>query len=368
MGLFSKKNAFLGIDFGSQTIKVVELTLDNQRPLLTNYALLTLRDNEDRGVGLRAVLKKMKPKSRNAYVALPGSSGLVTIINFPQMSRSELAEAVAFEARKHIPLSLDDVNVSWDVVGRTRPGAGVVGKLADVAQKRSARSDSGAGKDSSSSVSKPKNDEAMMKVLLVAAPKKDVAQYESYLRGTSLVLRALELETFSLVRSLVGEDAGTFLVVDIGAQTTNIVLVRNSVVHLSRNIGIGGAAITDTIVDALHVSAERAEAHKKQVPILTGDQAMMVPTIDAIIEEVRRVIAAAEGESIDNIILAGGVAQMLGLEKYFAAKLGTDIIIGNPWARVSYDEKLENYLEANKGAFSIAVGLALRGMEEYQRQ
>ncbi|HHH12250.1 MAG TPA: hypothetical protein ENJ77_00045 [Candidatus Moranbacteria bacterium] len=247
-----------------------------------------------------------------------------------------------------------DVNVSWDVVGVTRAAA-------------DASPSENKGKSSAKPASAGEKKE-LMQVLLVAAPKKDVSRYESYLKGTQLILRALELESFALVRSLIGEDEGTFLLVDIGAESTNIVLVKNGIVYLSRNIGVGGVGVTSAVQEALGISEDRAESHKREVSLLSGSQAIAVPALEAVVEEVRRVIKAASDMSIDGIVLAGGTAQMRDLKKYFADKLGREVVLGNPWARINCDERLKSVLASTGGGFSIAVGLALRGLEEYKRQ
>lgn len=343
-GLFGKKNVFLGVDFGSSAVKVVEITYRNQRPYLSNYGYAAVADAAQAGDVLRAVLHEMKTSARQAYVALSGSSGLVTLITFPRMSDAELSQAILFEARKHIPIPLDDVNVSWDVVGRERP-AGAPAAAQQPAQLPD------------------KTD-----VLLVAAPRKDVEVCEQRIQGSSLDLRALELETFSLVRSLIGDDNGNFLIIDIGAFATNIVLVTRGVVRASRNVGIGGDAMTQSIADAMGVDRERAEGHKRTAAAHDGVLGMSRSVADSIVEEARRVLKAGGQTSVDSVLLTGGGSMVAGLDGHIAKAIGMAVSYGDPWARVTVEASAAPYAQQLQGQFAVAIGLALRGVDEYRRQ
>ncbi len=344
MGFFGKKNIFLGIDFGASSVKVVEIAFRNQRPELVNYAYADMPEGSDPGMVLATTLKHMKASTRNAYVALPGSSGLVTLIAFPHMSQSELAQAVSFEARKHIPIPLDQVSVSWDVVAQ----------------------DSGADSNQRHEKDIEKTQHGNMYVLLVAAPLKNVAQYESYIAQTSLNLNALELETFSLTRSLVGEDMGRFLIADIGKNATNIIFVDKGVIRANRNIGVGGAHITHSIAESMNIDTVRAEAYKRERDDLLSDAGLARQSVDMIVEEMRRV-GTSDGAMAENVIITGGTSDVPGIATYMGKALGVNVTHGNPWARITAPEKVAPHLQRLRGSFAVAIGLALRGVEEYRR-
>lgn len=341
MGLFGKKNVFLGIDFGTSSIKAVEVAFKNQRPELVNYGHVQMPEGADPGAALKVLLKRMNPSTKNAYVALPGSSGLVTLIAFPKMSEAELAQAVSFEARKHIPIPLDQVSVSWDVVAQDNAPVEAGAK-------------------------KIEQDAGKLYVLLVAAPVKNVEQHEAYLASTNLNLSALELETFSLTRAMVGEDMGRFLLADIGLQATNIIFVEKGVIRANRNVGVGGANITKAIAEAMNIDEARAEAYKYERDDLLSDGGMACSAVDMIVEEIRRV-GTAGGQMTDNVIITGGASNLQGIDTYMARALGVNVTRGNPWARVTVPEEVQAFLAQTHGAFSVAVGLALRGVEEYRR-
>ncbi|GBE17236.1 competence protein A [bacterium BMS3Abin15] len=353
-GLF-KKNYFLGIDFGTSSIKVVELKLHKQRLNLSNYGWIKLGFAQSAGdfdydkklkAYLQALVNKMEPKTESVYVSMPSFSGLVSLIEFPDMKKEELDQAIRFEARKYVPTSLDEISISWDIVS----------KKDDKAAKKS----------------KSKTSEKIQ-ILLVAAPKDKVIKYEDFVKSADLKVKAIELETFSLARSLVGDDAGTFLIIDIGFRACSIVLVEKGVVKVNRNIDAGGNEITDSIAENLNISKKRAEDLKKQGKdfINSRESSIVLPTLDLIANEALRIISTYKeknsGSRIDGVVLSGGTAKLKGVDDYFSKALGIKTIIGDPWKKIVYDESLSPIVKKVGPSFSVALGLALKGVEEYKR-
>jgi len=63
---------------------------------------------------------------------------------------------------------------------------------------------------------------------------------------------------------------------------------------------------------------------------------------------------------LQKVILSGASARLLGLTSYMAEKLGIDVIIGDPFARITYPEALKPILIELGPSLAVAVGLALR--------
>ena len=360
-GIFgTKKNYFLGIDFGTSAIKIVELVYKKQKAHLSNYGwvdlsylsadkkgqelkLLTFDDRLK--VYLQNILLKMKPEADAAYVSMPGYTGLITLLEFPDMKTEEIEKAIRFEAHKYVPTTLSEVALGWEIVG----------------------------KKGDSNILVKKGTPKKIQVLMVAAPKKEVARYEGIVQSTKIKIKTLELETFSLVRSLIGDDLGTFLIIDIGARASNLLLVEKGVIKINRNVDIGGNEITRTISESLNVSPARAESFKKEDKDLLNskESSIIMPTLEFIANEGRR-IANAYKESnkegiIDSVILSGGSAKLKGTAEYFTKMLGIQAVSGNPWSKIEVDEKMKPVVQRIGTSFSAALGLALRGVEEYKR-
>ena len=63
------------------------------------------------------------------------------------------------------------------------------------------------------------------------------------------------------------------------------------------------------------------------------------------------------------VILSGGTAQMTGLAEYYAQVFGLPVSIGDPWKRISYDATVAPEVAKLGTSFSVALGLALSGID-----
>jgi type IV pilus assembly protein PilM len=344
MSFFNKKpDYFLGIDFGARSIKAVELEFNKNRASLVNYGWVNLHntqeavnlassDNSQRLSGaLGSLLQSFQPKSQVVTVAIPSFNGLVLMVDFPIMGEEDLAQAIQLEANKYIPAPIEEVNISWEIVKNARPTKA-----------------------------------GMMKVILVAAPKSEVKYYNSLFSKTGLAVEALELEPFALVRSLIGNDRGKFIIADIGANTTSLSLVENGTVYVSRSLDVGGVSITNAMVKNLKIPFEEALQLKESGEnFLTGQKKIQFPAIDYMVNEIKGIVAARDDNKLDAVILAGGTARLTGLTDIFSQMTGLNVIVGNPWSHIQYDGAVAKSLDQATGpAFAVAVGLAARGVEE----
>ncbi|MFA5986252.1 MAG: type IV pilus assembly protein PilM [Parcubacteria group bacterium] len=346
MSLFSSRSGhYLGVDFGTQSIKAVELKVSKGRPYLTNYGWVNVTnikevpdayDNDYAkrlSDALRELFSQMKPTARKAIVAIPSFNGLVMIVDFPRMSEKDVASAIKFESRKYIPASLDEVNVSWDVLDEEE--------------------------------TEKDKENPTMKVLLVAAPKSEVQYYDSLFKDVPVVIDSLELESFSLARAIIGNTKGRFILVDMGAKTTNIVLVENGIVHISRSVDIGGSDMTNAIMQSLNITRERAVVLKEGGEnFFTGATKVGFPSLNFVANEVKRVLDTQKSDVVESLVLCGGGSLLVGLPEYMAQLTGLKVTMGNPLSHVVYDENTSGKIKDLSSAFSVAIGLALRGIDE----
>lgn len=353
--LSNKKDNFIGVDFGTSSIKIIELTSKNGKPYLENYGSFDLagivesangnnepilNSYEDRmRLALKSLIEKMKIKGDVAFAAIPGFNGLVILVEFPAMKEDEIERAVEFEAHKYIPASIDEISLSWEIV-----------KKNDADKKNEA--------DSS------------IEVLLVAAPKREVSRYGGFFADSGLNMEAIELETFSISRALIGNRPGNFIIVDIGSRSTNLILVENGSIVVNRSITAGGEDITKSIAESLNVSRQRAESFKQENKdfINSKESAITIPILELINGEVKRMLNVYNEKNKDNgvesIILSGGTSAMFGLDKYFSETLGIKVEKGDPWKNLEYDKRLEDSVKKMGASFSVAIGLAMRGFED----
>lgn len=350
------KNIFIGLDIGTSSIKMAEITVAEGKSILTSYAWMPVdglarkegQDSSFFDVTLPKYIQKMASeagfKGKNAYVSIPAFGGLITLIDLPEMPREDIEQAIKFEAHKYIPISLEEVVISWDIIGESR--------------------------NEIQALNPSSGEEKKIQVLLVAASKNKVIKYENLIKNSGLKLKSIEIEVFSMVNSLIGNDQGTFVVVDIGSRVCNIILVSKNVIIGNRNIDCGGNDLTKTIAKSMGIDEKRAESLKTSSKnFFSQESSVSFPALEMITGEISRLIEASVKKGriskVDTIILSGGSAKLTGLSEYISKALGIKTIIGNPLGRVGYDKRLEPVIEKIETQFSVCIGLALKGAEEY---
>jgi type IV pilus assembly protein PilM len=338
---------YLGIDFGTASIKAIELREKKGVIELVNFAEVSLANLQRDGAGvgenydellvqyLKALLQRMNPEATGAYIAMPAFIGLISLVDFPEMAEGELEEAVQYEAKRFIPASLEDIALSWDIIGTVQAADGSM----------------------------------RQEVLVVAALKNEVLRYRDYTEKSGLEMKFLELETFSLARAAVGAQQELVLLIDIGSRATNLLLVQNGLVRVSRNLNVGGKDLTHTLTDTLDITLERAEVLKRSSKdFLNEPEAKIIfPALELIIEEGNRLIAGHSEQYPERVckevILSGGSAALSGITTYFEKAFSRPTRKANPWGRISYDPKYRQDIEGLGTSFSVAIGLALAGID-----
>lgn len=334
---FSRTKSKLGIDIGTSSIKVIELKKEQNQFFLETYGTVNiyseamLRMEYDVIAETASILKKLLAKSevvsKKAVASLPNNIVFVSVIDLPGVSEKEMKDAIQWEARRYVPLPLEEVTLSWSMVGDGASGE------------------------------KPK-------VLLTAVPTSVVDNYLKMFKLAGIIPLALEIEALALIRSLVGVRKDSFLIIDVGARNTSLNLIEKGYLKLSRNVPVGGDSITQAIGQSLHVSFGRAEQFKKDLGLTNGLQQLpqtMKPVMDTIKNEILQLIKIFEsnGGSLQEIIFAGSGSKLPGMLNYFS-DLKLKVGLGDPFKYINYDPKLKQNLSQIGLDLSVALGLAMR--------
>lgn len=358
MGLFSTKKSYLGIDLGASSIKVVELANEGGRARLVTYGFIEqplsqvgkedIRDRPKEAAKLlKEVCKKAKTTTNKVIAALPTFSVFTSIINLPTMPEKELPSAIRWEAKKVIPMPLEEAILDWKI-------------LEDV-EKKAGESPEQSRRDK------------QQKILLTAAAKDLVKKYVEVFKESGLALLSLETEAFAMIRSLVGNDKSAILIVDIGASNTDLSVIDKGIPALNRSIDLGGMNVTQNITQILNIGIEEAEQFKQDTGLTAvesaGSQGTIEKALAPIINEIKYTLNLYQGEkgegsrTIEKIIITGGSAYLPNLPEYLSKVLDKKVYIGDPWARVIYPEDLKPVLDEIGPRFSVAIGLAMRDIQ-----
>ncbi len=350
----NKSSSYLGIDIGSASVKVVELESKGGNICLKNYGFVEkMPDVESGGTQdidrsahiISEIYRQGGFTAKKAVAALHNFDVFTSVINLPKMqSDIKIEDIIRVEARKFVPIPLEDVILDWKILNK--PSIPI--KSGSILE-----------------------DHDTTDVLLTAAPRRLVSRYVEIFQKARLNLLSLETESFALIRSLLNRDAPfSLMIIDIGAVATDIIIIECETPVVIRTVDVGGMAITSAISGSLGIDMERAEQFKRDIGILSDQTAEQNNSIAQIIESAFAPVVneisysidlyRARDKSIEEIVLSGGSAYMLGLADFLRQTFTLPVHIGDPWHKIIYPKPLEANLKELSSMFSVAIGLALK--------
>ncbi|TSC72836.1 MAG: type IV pilus assembly protein PilM [Parcubacteria group bacterium Gr01-1014_38] len=392
----------IGVDFGTSSVKVVELVRGRSGFRLVTYAVtrqpnLLLDNNAPDSVPraavlLRAMFQRAHVSHGEVAAALPVLSVFSTVLELPQMPERELSSAVTFMAKNYVPSPLTEVVLGWLTIGppedlnRSAPA-----ESAPVGEGQGSSSFARLGTGAAAaprpvagaplSPTRSLEIRKIQEVFLTAAPRELVGRYTALFERLNLRLAALEVESFPLARSLIRGDRRPILLVDLGDRTTSFSIVERGYLRLNQAIDVGGEAITNAIAKKLSLPIDQAEQRKRAEGLSSSAEAgaagtsdigssiaaILRPLVMEIItraEVVRRLYERKSHRALAAVQLIGGGARLPQLAAFWTSVTGVPCEVGNPWRGISVPAPLTEHLRRLGPSFSVAVGLALRPFEE----
>ena len=334
---FPKNKSLLGVDIGTTSVKLVQVTTDasGTSHVLDTYGIVNAPFEIERAEAgdvekIASLLKSLATRAGattiRAVASMSNSAIFTSVIELPTLTNAELDSAVQFEAKKYVPIPIEDVTVSWTALDKTPDGKTVV--------------------------------------LITAAQKSLIASYQKIFQFAGLTLESIDIEALALIRSVLGDDTGNVLLIDIGAKSTHLNIVEKGNLLLTRNVPVGGETITNAIASTLKVTYARAEQFKKDFGI--NQTTSVIPqTIKPILAQIKAEaqqlisIYRARSKNFDHLVVVGGGANLRGLDAFFG-DLGPSVIHGDPLSHLSYNPSLKSLLSQYSGSLAVAIGLALR--------
>ncbi|HAT68666.1 MAG: hypothetical protein A2481_01315 [Candidatus Yonathbacteria bacterium RIFOXYC2_FULL_47_9] len=358
------KGSSVGIDIGASSIKIVEVEKVDERAVLKNYGEISLgpRANVSAGqatslppesiaAALSDLLQEAAISPRHTSFAIPFSASLLSVAELPDVGSKELESMIPIEARRYIPVPLSEVSLDWWVLPKRKLGP---------------KSVAPAGTPTSL---------AKTEVIIAAIHNEVIKKYEVIRDSTHIAGNAthFEIEIFSTLRAIIGRDLSAIMVIDIGAGSTKLSLVDEGIVRGSHVISVGGQDITLALSKSLAIPFEKAEEIKCRIGVLGGEEGRDVATVAELI--LANILSEAAhfaenyehkyGSKVSKVILVGGGALLQGIEKVVEQHFsGVTVEIGDPFARLDAPAYFVRTLKSLSPSFAVAVGLALKGLEE----
>jgi type IV pilus assembly protein PilM len=370
----------LGIDIGSASIKVVELSKRRGRSTLVSYGELALGPYAGGQIGqstklsstktseaLADLLNGSKIGTKNCGLAIPFGVSMVSAIEMPVVPEQELARVVPLEARKYIPVPLSEVTLDWWVV----PGAShsVLSGL-KTPPGQPPRNDQSSGKPQEKTQEKVADQR--LDVLLVAIQNDILSRYQNVLTRTGLAASFFEIELFSTLRSIAGAGNTPQMIVDIGSATTKLYIVEGGVVRVSHVIPHGSEEITTALADTLGLNPAEAEGMKRDLSKIPADKKEEIDTLitsnlEGSLGEASRVLANYQkkyNRNVSQVFLVGGGAALGGILPIAKKIFQAEVVLGNPFAKVEVPAFMQEMLKTSGPEFAVAVGVGLRRLQE----
>ena len=302
----------------------------------------TITEVEQVGRAVDRCVKRSGTKSRNAAVAVSASHVITKTITMPAgMREQELEQQIEMEADHYIPYPLEEVNLDFEVIGP---------------------SDSNANEDD---------------VVIAACRKEIVDDYIAVIGRPGLQPSVIDVDAFAMeaAYSLIsrhmpgGGMEKVVAVLDVGATTTHMNVMHNNRSIYTRDHTFGGRQLTEEIQRRYGLSFEEAGLAKKVGGLPDNYQTdILQPFLEAMCQETMRALqffySSTPHNSVDQILLAGGCAQIANADELIANRVGVPTTIANPFASMSVASRIKpQQLSADASSLMVACGLAMRSFD-----
>jgi len=341
--------ALVGIDIGLSCIKIAEVKHTNNDCKLLSYASVDLPEGsliedeiQKEDVIVKAIekaLEQARITAPNACIGLFGPNTVARKLQLAGGSYEEIEDQVSWEAEQYLPFPIEESSIAFHVYGENE-GGGI-----DV---------------------------------MVAAAKNDIIQnFKEVVEKTKIKVKIVDLQVVAITNVFefvmgdkLNDPNSSWLLLDIGAQKTELIIYRQGAIAFTKEMNIGGVMITEEIQRQMGVNYIEAEDLK-----ITGDENGNLPeeileiiddVLEAFFAEIKKTIdfyvTSSSDENIKECVLTGGGALIPGLVEGLEALLGVPILILNPFEKITYDKKKFDENDIHSIAFRgvAALGLAMR--------
>ncbi|HEY2932657.1 MAG TPA: type IV pilus assembly protein PilM [Acidobacteriota bacterium] len=350
--MLARSKQLVGLDIGSSVVKAVELremksgeyelsTLGMERlpsDAIVDGAIISKIPVAD---AINKIFKEKKIKGRKVATSLSGHSVIVKKVTVPLQTPEELDESIQWEAEQYIPFDISDVHMDYHILNEN-PAAG------------------------------------NMDIILVAVKKEKVMDQTGVISMAGKIPVVIDVDAFALqnayeVNYKPGPDDVVALL-NVGASTMTLNIVRGSEFVFTRDITIGGNHYLDFFQKEMHVMEEDAERLKRgdfrDDEERTQAEKILRTVSEILALEIQKTVdyfkATSSTFEIKKLYLSGGGCHIPGLKEHFEDKLQIPVELFDAFRAIKQlpDGLTRNYLETIAPDMAVAVGLALRSGSE----
>jgi type IV pilus assembly protein PilM len=340
---FRKPRTAVGLDIGSSSVKIVELSAGGDQIHLLRWGSADfipdaivdgeIMDRQHVVETIQNLVEERGISNRRVVTSISGRGVIVKRVTMARTPAEEADEAIRWEAEQHVPYEIADVILDYHILGT------------DLGPKE-------------------------MQVLLVAAKQDVIAGRVEIVREAGLVPVAVDIDAFAMQNALEwGHELDpdqTVALLDVGAELTNIHVVRGGTPLYSQDLATGTRTLLESIRKTYEVTREEA-----LTALRTGGEegGMDLTTLlDTFSDDLKVAIDRAglflktsgDSEQVDRIILAGGGSEVSGLIHSLEQKTTVPVEAANPLRRIQVPDGLVGDLEHAGRGLTVSIGLAIR--------
>jgi type IV pilus assembly protein PilM len=337
----------IGVDFGSSSVKLAQVrplepagydlvstaVADVPIPCRSNPTLRRRFLSET----LRDLVASEGFEGTDCILSLPAGETFVQPIRLPKSASADMDAAIRAEIADRVPFSVDSAIVRHIPAEEVYEGG-----------------------------------EAKQEAIVVAASEATVHEYLSIVRKAKLEPVGVDVEPLAIVecfaRLFEAEGGGqTVLFVDIGEDTTQVVLARGTRVFFIRNLPTGGRQLVEAVANAKNISPGQAWEMRLQA-LRSGEspagdtetEQLLAEPISTLSGELTQCLRYCESvfknESVERAVFLGGQAYDRTLCQSIARRMNLPAQIGDPLLQIRREGQAQTPPEPR---LAVAVGLSL---------
>ena len=256
---------------------------------------------------------------KTVNLSVSGQAVIMRVVDMPKLAPQELVQALPFEAQRYLPFNIQDVVLDGVPLGST--------------------------------------DGQKLQVLIVACRRDLLEHRVAWARQSGLEPGVIDVDALAIVNAWMdrqgdGQSAhGTHALLNLGAQWTNLVILKDRVPYLVRDIPWGAAHLARQVAEQLGVEEAAVTAQLLQgrstTPELLAALKAGCESVTADLQLSFDFFESRFGTPPDRILVSGGLSQSSSVLDALKSHLAQPV---QTWAP----------REGLTGQFAVAYGLALR--------
>lgn len=343
----STPSSVIGIDLGSEFVKIAQVDLKGSRPEVREFVVTELPANlkgnalttakDEIAAFLNDLFNRYNFTTKKAVLSINGKNAFVRAIAMPEMPDAELRQAVAWDAGQYVPYEADTYYLDFAKSAAVTP-------------------------------------EGQQPVVLVATPKEIVDSLLEICDLLGLKVLKIDIESLAICRTMT-QSISNFILLDIGYSYSMMTLFQNGAPVAQRALPQGLGDFIQAVAFITEEDAKKAEElmysedYLRQEGETEGLAAKSLKnSVNALVHECLQTAdyyaSNKKEKAFTHLVLAGRGANIRNLDGYVKNHTDLAVIRHDVREAVAFSSKFdEKKVEATAPSLAVAIGAALAGGE-----